>query len=305
MIVRKHLDPKIIIRVGWKRVSLLALVSTTVVILHEWLWLNMAVDTLPASILGVAIAFLIGFRVNSAYERWWEARKIWGAITNDSRTLARQALTFLSPVHKNHTDHAAIEAMQRGIIRRQIAFCYALKNSLRKVDVWKETEAYLSSEERAAISDARNVPNAILLLQGKALQEAHEKGYIEDFRHMQMDSKVSALADSMGACERIKNTVFPRQYSYYSTLFVKIYTLLLPFILVANSEWITIPFTIIIGFIFFALDTIAGGIENPFENTINDIPMNAICRNIEINLLQMSGEKNIPDPIEARNGFLF
>ncbi len=163
----------------------------------------------------------------------------------------------------------------------------------------------MDTEELEWLRSQKNVPHALLVKQGIALQVAHEKGYIEDFRHMQMDTKLSALADSMGACERIKSTVFPRQYSYYSTVFVKVYTFLLPFVLVNNSGWITVPFTIIIGFIFFALDTIAGGIENPFENTINDTPMSAICRNIEINLLQMMGDKDIPEPIQPKNGFLF
>ncbi len=305
MIVRKHLDPKIILKVGWKRVLALGFAATLVVFAKHHLWLDIEIDTLPASILGVAIAFLIGFRVNSAYERWWEARKVWGNITNDSRSFARQAITFLSPVHRNGSDQEEIKHLQRTILRRQIAFCYALKNTLRKQDVFKEIEHYVDAEELEWLRSQKNVPNAILFKQGISLQLAHEKGYIEDFRHMQMDIKVSALADSMGACERIKNTVFPRQYSYYSTVFVKVYTFLIPFVLVNSSGWITVPFTVIIGFIFFALDTIAGGIENPFENTINDTPMSAICRNIEINLLQMMNEKEIPEPIQPKNGFLF
>lgn len=305
MIIRKHLDPKIVLKVGWKRVLSLGLAATLVVFVKRYLWLEIEIDTLPASILGVAIAFLIGFRVNSAYERWWEARKIWGSITNDSRSLARQAMTFLSPVHRNGSDSAEILRMQHIILRRQIAFCYALKNSLRKQDVFAEIQPFVSAEELEWLRTQKNVPNALLINQGKTLQLAHEIGFIEDFRHMQMDYKVSGLADSMGACERIKNTVFPRQYSYYSTVFVKVYTYLLPFVLVNGSGWITVPFTIIIGFIFFALDTIAGGIENPFENSVNDTPMSAITRNIEINLLQMMGETELPEPVQPKNGFLF
>lgn len=304
MIVRKHLDIKVVIKVGWKRVTSLALVSSLVVFAYHHLWLDVSIDTLPASILGVAIAFLIGFRVNSAYERWWEARKLWGAITNDSRSISRQVLTLFTAPVGNHSD-AQLVHLQRQFIKRQIAFCYALKNTLRKHDALKEITSFVSEEEQNYLSTQKNIPNAILLLQGKALQEARQLGYVDEFRMLQIDTRINALADSMGGCERIKNTVFPRQYSYYSTLFVKIYSFMLPFLFVNSSGWITVPFTIIIGFIFFALDTIAGGIENPFENTLNDTPMNAICRNIEINLLQMLDEKDIPSPIEAKNGFLY
>jgi putative membrane protein len=122
---------------------------------------------------------------------------------------------------------------------------------------------------------------------------------------MQIDVKLSALTDSLGACERIKNTVFPRQYSYYTTHFVAIFTYILPFIFVSKCGWFTIPFSMLVGFIFFALDSIARAIENPFENTYNDIPMTAICRTIETNIKEMLDETDLPPAIQPVNGFLY
>jgi putative membrane protein len=258
---------------------------------------DIAIDSLPASILGVAIAFLIGFRVNSAYDRWWEARKLWGALVNDSRTVARQIQTFVKK--------PGSEAHVKKFIYRQIAFVYALKNALRKKEIMDEIKPFLDAEEWQTLQDQKNIPNAILLNHGKHLEQLRGEKLLDEFPHMQLDIKLSNLCDSMGGCERIKNTIFPRQYSFYSTFFVKLYTFALPFTLVGESGWVSIPSTVIIGFIFYALDNIATGIENPFENTNNDTPMSSICRTIEINLRQTLGEKELPPPVEPVNGFLF
>jgi putative membrane protein len=303
VIVRKKLDPIIIIKRTWKRVFSLVIVAVAVTVAHRYFDIKyISVDSLPASILGVAIAFLIGFRVNSAYERWWEARKLWGSLVNDSRSITRQLISF-NTYRKN--ENSEQNTFVKEMVYRQIAFVYALKNALRKTEMFEEIKPFLKEEELNWLMTQKNVPNALLQKQAMVLAEFQRKGYLDDFRHMQIDFKLSALCDAMGGCERIKNTVFPRQYSFYSTFFVKIYTHLLPFVFVNQSGWISIPSTVIIGFIFYALDTIASGIENPFENTINDIPMSAICRTIEINLKQQLGETGIPQPVEPVNGFLY
>jgi putative membrane protein len=307
MIVRKVLDWRIIIRRTWKRLGLVGLLAFTVVALHEWLGIKyLAVSTLPASILGVAIAFLVSFRVNSAYERWWEARRIWGAVVNDSRTMARQFITFISSKHFSEVsqDESQITSLKKELVYRQIAFAFALKNHLRKKDPFPEMESFISADELQALKLKKHVPNSILEKQAERLQNIRETDLIEDYRHMQMDTKLSSLCDSMGACERIKNTVFPRQYAYYSSLFVAIYSYMIPFVLVKETGFMAIPFSMIIAFIFFALDSIANGIEKPFENSINDTPMSALCRNIEISLREQLGETELPPPLEPVRGFL-
>jgi ion channel-forming bestrophin family protein len=306
MIVRKHLDYRIVIRVGWKRVVILLAISSFVVIASSQFGrTDLAIDSLPASILGVALSILLGFRVNSAYERWWEGRRLWGGIVNDSRSIARQSLSFFaSRVGFDHSDETIPEEKRR-FVYRQIAFVYALKNHLRKQDNIEEIKPFLDAGEFTYLKEQKNIPNAVLFLHAKHLEYAMANGFIEDFRHMQIDTRMNELCNSMGGCERIKNTIFPRQYSYYASIFIAIYTYFLPFILVGQSGWITIPFTVLIGFIFFALDSIARGIENPFENTFNDTPMSSICRTIEINLRQMLGEKDLPEPVQPVNGFLF
>jgi putative membrane protein len=281
--------------------TILFIISALVTVLQEYYGLNVAINTLPASILGVALSILIGFRVNSAYERWWEARRIWGAIINDSRSIARQALSFFTA--KDLSINIAEE--QRVFVYRQIAFAYALKNHLRRQNNPDEIKPFLLQGEWDVIQSKLHIPNTLLQLHANHLRDCLRKGVIDDFRHMQMDTRLSALTDNLGACERIKNTVFPRQYSYYTTLFIAIYTYTLPFIFVSATGWYTIPFSLLVGFIFFALNTIAGGIENPFENSYNDTPMTSISRNIEINLKEMLGEKSLPQPLQPINGFLY
>lgn len=306
MIVRRHLDPKVVFRIAWKRMLILLLLSTSVVFFYHYFWLeDLAVDTVPASVLGVALAILIGFRINNAYDRWWEGRRLWGSIVNDSRSIARQALGFFeaSTISGISEEEAVFE--QKTFIYRQIGFVYALKNHLRKLDPMPELKAFLSVQELKSLEGKQNIPNEILLLHSKQLERLSDGGSINDLRYMQMDARMNELCNSMGGCERIKNTVFPRQYSYYATVFIAVYSYLLPFIFVSKSGWATVPFTLIIGFIFFALDSIARGIENPFENNYNDTPMSALCRTIEINLKQMAGEKDVPQAAQAINGFLY
>jgi len=306
MIVRKNLDPRIVFRVAWKRMSLLLLISSGVTLVYHYFGeQQLAIDNLPASILGVALAILIGFRINNAYERWWEARRLWGNIVNESRNISRQVLSFFSPGASDGLEKLVVQREKRKFIYRQIAFAVALKNHLRKLPARQELEPFLDEEEFKNLEGQQHLPNAILLLHAKHLERLRELNIVDDFRQMQIDTKISALCDALGGCERIKNTVFPRQYSVYATSFIALYSYLLPFVFVSKSGWATIPFTMIIGFIFFALDSIARGIENPFENNYNDTPMTALCRTIEINLKEMIREEKLPEPVQPVNGFLY
>jgi ion channel-forming bestrophin family protein len=307
MIVRNTLDLKVIVRIAWKRMLTLFIIAVLAVLLNQYFGLNhIKIDTLPATVLGTALSILTSFRVNSAYDRWWEARRLWGAIVNDSRTMARQITTFLSYKDEDKAENRTIhDSYVHQMVYRQIAFVYALKNHLRKQDIIPEITPFLPAEDLVHLKTQQNIPNALLQKQAEILQDLQEKGFLDSFRHVQMETKQSTLCDSMGGCERIKNTVFPRQYSVYSSLFIRIYSYCLPFVLVNNSGWFCVPATLVIGFIFYAMDTIASGIENPFENSFNDTPMSAICRTIEINLKQQLGETELPAHIQPVNGFLY
>jgi len=138
-----------------------------------------------------------------------------------------------------------------------------------------------------------------------------EKGLIEDFRHMEMMSCLEEFYNLQGKCERINNTPFPRQYAYFSTLFVWLFILLLPFGLIGefmdmghDLMWLMIPFSVIISWVFYTMEAVGDNSEDPFENFINDVPMTALCRTIEIDLREMLGETDLPPKIQAEGGIL-
>ena len=152
------------------------------------------------SVPGTVIALLLGFRTNSAYDRWWEARIIWGSIVNDSRTWVRQLETFIK------SDDTNIN-VDMGL--RQAAWNYALMRSLRRQNPLADITDMIPEEECRQLEKRQNIPNAMLYTQAKKLKNLHEKGLIDSYQFVQLDRTLNNLTDSMGKCERIKNTIFP------------------------------------------------------------------------------------------------
>jgi putative membrane protein len=251
-----------------------------------------------SAVLGTAVSLLLGFRTNAAYERWWEARKIWGAIVNDSRTLVRQIMGFVA------IDHSDYDRIAKKMAHLQIAFVYALKNSLRQTNFSFEFEKYLSKEDILYIKEQSNKPNAILSLQQKYISKLHKEKLIDSIQYANLDNTVKNLCDSMGRSERIKNTVFPIHYHSFTRMSIIIYSLLFPFsILLKDAIWM-IPLTLIVVFFFTLIETIAIYLQDPFENRNSDTPLSALSRTIEINLLEMVGEENVPKKLIAEKGVL-
>jgi putative membrane protein len=250
------------------------------------------------SIVGTALSLLLGFRTNSAYDRWWEARKVWGAIVNDSRTLIRQSLSFIN------TESAEKESIVANIAHLQIAWCYALCNSLRHEPVLIDANLHLTKEELAFVSRHDNIPNAIILLIQERITAAYNMGYVNPLLYQSLDDTTRRLTDSMGRCERIKNTIFPTQYSFYVHLTIFIFTLILPMGLIDSIGRIAVPITFVISFLFFYVEGISYVMQSPFEGNHNDIPMRSLSRTIEINLLQAIEADLVPDKILPKDGYV-
>ncbi|MDR6809206.1 putative membrane protein [Dyadobacter sp. BE34] len=261
---------------------------------QNWHFLSFPISI--TTILGTALSLLLGFRTNSAYDRWWEARKSWGEIVNDSRTLVRQAVTFTEAPAKEKDE------LVSNIAHLQIAWCYALANSLRRTQVLVYADLHLTAEEREYVSAQDNIPNGILNLIQFKVATLHDSGKIKTLLYQNIDDTLRRLCDAMGKCERIKNTVFPTQYAFFVHLVIFIFTLVLPMGLVESIGRIAIPITFTISFLFFYVEWIAYIMQNPFENGPNDIPMTSMSRNIEINLLQLIGAEKIPEKILPKNG---
>lgn len=258
--------------------------------------LDLAVPMAFLAVIGTAISLFLSFRTNSAYARWWEARKVWGEIVNNSRTLARQVLLF---GQKNE----GAELRQK-MVQYQIAWCWNLAYGLRKKGWSQEGKKYLDIAEREKIKQSSNIPNEILFQQQKHLAELENSNMIDAFDRRRIDETLKQLCDSMGKSERIKNTVFPTQYSLFTIIFINLFLLLLPLGLVEHLGYYTVLAQTAVGFTFGMIQNIAVLMQDPFENKPNDTPMFALSRTIEINLLEMCGETELPEKKQPVNGVL-
>jgi len=251
--------------------------------------------SIPMSVpmmLGTIISLLLAFRSNQAYDRWWEARIIWGAIVNDSRSLTRQLLTYTG--YQLSEVDAENEYFIRRFVRRQIAWCYCLGQSLRKLECKGDCERLMTNRDMQRISNMTNQPNAILAIHGMDIRSAHERRMINDFQQVSLDQTISRLCDSMGKCERIKSTIFPSTYSLYIHFTIILFIILLPFSLVEYFGLVEVPLVTAIAAVFLLIEKMAIHLQDPFENKPTDTPMTTIARNIERDLMQMLEEEKAP-----------
>ncbi len=241
------------------------------------------------ALLGTIISLLLAFRSNQAYDRWWEARTLWGAIVNDSRSISRQILSFV----ENPYALDEIEQFKERFIKRQIGWCYALSQSLRGFNARKGLEEFLSVEEMAFIKKRRNVTTSILELHGMDLKKALSEGWINKYQQIEIDKSITALCNHMGGCERIKNTVFPVTYSKYINMSIHLFIVLLPFGLIEYFGYMEVPLVVAIAAFFLLVEKMAVHLQDPFENKPTDTPTTTICRNIERDLSQMLDDDKI------------
>ena len=267
-----------------KELILVAIYSSAIYFIHQYYnFKEVSIPLTVPTILGTIISLLLAFRSNQAYDRWWEARILWGAIVNDCRTFTRQVLTFVDSSYDGDEKRALKERM----VKRQIAWCYSLSRHLRKQNARQNLEAYLSDDDIKNIEAMDNVPVALNELQGHDLRTLYKLGWINEYQQVTMDSTLTGFINSMGGCERIKNTVFPSTYSVYIHWLVLFFVLLLPFSLIEFFGIFQVPLVIAISSSFFLIEKMAIHLQDPFENMPTDTPTTAISRKIEIDLTQM------------------
>ncbi|MBX3721300.1 MAG: hypothetical protein KF713_05615 [Turneriella sp.] len=288
MILDKIIPPSYIIKKIRIDLIIVSLFSAGTFFAHELLEKIDIPIQIPA-FLGTSISLVLAFMINQAYDRWWEARKIWGAIVNDSRTFVMQLRHFTS------------DARVKSMALRQIAWCYALGNSLRKLPATEGLKAYLSTADFDALQDSSNVPLAIADQNLADLSQLRRQNLLSDFQHIQVDSTVVRLVASMGKAERIKHTVFPKSYRVFLHLFIYIFLISLAFSMSDTHNFVLMLLTIVISLPFFLLEKTAYHMQDPFENRPTDISVSAIARTIEINIRELMGEKP-PEPWQP-NGF--
>lgn len=253
------------------------------------------IPALIPTVLGASLAFFIGFNNNQAYDRWWEARKIWGALVNDSRSWARQLLNYTTP--SATIDSQELVRKRTTMVMRHLSFVYALKESLRDSTA-KVYHDFLDTRDISRVEQEINRPNALLSLQAADLEELYRNDVIDGFKFLELNNLLTKFCDQMGQSERIKNTIFPTTYSYYSRFFIWIFIICLTLVTSNLIGLWAIAAGALVGYVFLTIHTIGQALLNPFEYVPTGIPMDQISRTIEINLLQSIGHPDIPDPIK-------
>ncbi len=276
----------------------------------------------PLGTLGIAVAFYLGFKNSQSYDRLWEARKIWGGIVNASRNFANEVLSYVTPTSR---DPAAIERL----VFRHLAYVNSLRLQLRQTAGFgarsnvpdlglpdpqqdaSRVREFLPKNEADAILQTVNPATHMLRAQGRELGELCNHGELSEFRQIALMETLRQLYELQGRCERIKNTPFPRQYGSFATIFVWIFVLLLPFGLISelrefgpHAIWLAVPLSVLISWFFMTMEIVGDTSEDPFENYVNDVPMTALCRSIEVDLRQLLGNQDLPAPIEPINNVL-
>jgi len=298
MLLKKNIPLKYIFGKIRVELMLVAIYSLTInVLYYQYDFTSMVIPISVPMVLGTVLSLLLAFRSNQAYDRWWEARTIWGAVVNDSRSLTRQVLSLMDATYQSED----LILFQERFVKRQAAWCHSLGQSLRKTDPLKGVDRLLSRRELSYVMRYDNVPAALLLLHGKDLKYAMEQGWINQYQQIAIDTTISRLCDSMGKCERIKNTVFPATYSLYTHFTVIFFILLLPFALIDVLGFMEIPLVVAIAASFLLIEKMAINLQDPFENKPTDTPVTTIARNIEKDLRQMLHEQyNAPEePVET------
>ena len=303
------------------------IISLTAAVLYKvYDWKFIGIPFLPVGTIGTAVAFFVGFKNNQAYDRLWEARRLWGGITNTSRSLAVMIIAYIPD-----------KEFARDFLYRHVAYINVLRLQLRRPLQWatsreklhqilvndaQELEAFDEGLQKIltennkmqyyeAMKSKVNTASFLLELQVAQLTKLKREQKIDQFEHSELVRQITELFNLQGGCERIKTTPLFRQYSIFSRVFVNLFIVLLPFSLLKDlstladwGAWLTVPFSLLISWVFFTMEQIGEFSENPFDNAINDTPMSTICRNIEIDIKEMLGEKDLPAKLQPEHNVM-
>lgn len=338
MYIKRNIGWGLILRYAWKNLIFFMFWAAFIFTGYHFLELTfLKIPFQPLSVIGVAVAFYIGFKNSQSYDRFWEGRKIWGGIVNYSRTWAIQVLSFVKT-----SNHTADKGLHQQMIYRHIAWINALRIQLRQPKPWalKENkmvekvfdrhgernvscsaaQGLVSAQEFADLEKRVNPATHLIKNQALLIRELKAIETLDGFQEDQMHSVLEELYNLQGKCERIKNTPFPRQYGYFSKVFTWIFVLLVPFGLLdvfndghqiiwqnvwSVKDFLMIPFSVLISWVFTTMEIVGDNSEDPFEGRINDVPMTALCRTIEIDLRDMLDETDLPENIQPKDHILY
>lgn len=268
--------------------ALAVAVTLTHGLLFSW---KVTLTPVPFTLIGLALAIFLGFRNGAAYERFWEARKLWGELIHRARTLARQQ-AWVAPPAAGGGNEAGV------VVRRTIAFAHALRCQLRGLDAHEATARFLGVDEQAGLAASRSGGNYLLARQAADFARWLHEERLSAPLAAEMDRSLAALGAVQAGCERIASTPIPFAYTLLLHRTAYVYCLLLPFGLVDLIGIMTPVVVAIVSYTFFGLDALGDEIEQPFGLRPHHLPLDALCRTLEINLLDAAGERELPAPLE-------
>ncbi|MEN7537929.1 bestrophin family protein [Aurantiacibacter flavus] len=266
---------------------LAALAALVVFVHHRWPGMVPELDGTGFTVFGIALSLFLGFRNNAAYERWWEARKLWGGLLADLRSFARE-LDLFEPERERRQE----------LLRLALAFLHLHRANLRKLAGDEE-----STRRGARFLAAPNPPDAALNAMAVALAKARADGAIDGFGAKTLAERLASMALAQAGCERIANTPLPYVYSLLIYRTTYLYCLLLPLALVGPVGWFAPVFVAIVGYVFLGLAEVTEDLAHPFGMTPNALPLDAICRSAEISIAPHLGEE-APPPLAPRDYYL-
>ncbi len=289
----------------WTRTITVTAISIVTTILYEEVpALHYSLTPIPFTLVGLPLGIFLGFRNNTAYDRFWEGRKLWGSLVNTSRSLTRQVLTLIEPQpDAPAATEAEVRELEVKIVHLLIGFVHALRHHLRDTKPFDMLKHVIGEAETKRLEGQQNVPYAILQRMGEELVVARKKKWVHPMHVQILEGSLTSLTDIQGACERIKTTPNPYSYTVLLHRIVAFYCALLPFGLMDTVKWATPAVVLAISYCFFGLDSIGDELEQPFGMDINDLPLKGLSRNIERNLRERIGEE-LPPPVAAEGGIV-
>ncbi len=323
----------------WTRrdVYWLTLLGTVPVLLYQFAGLKwIAIPWVPIAMIGTAAAFIVGFKNTQTYNRLWEARQIYGAILNLTRAWGIMVRDYVAYPAGAPDVGQDIKSIHQELIYRHIGWLTALRFQLREPRVWEnmeksynreyisnyriperestlseELKKYLSTAECQYISTKKNKAVQIIALQSAELKALYDQGLLESLRLIELERMLKDFYDQQGKCERIKNFPYPRQFASINLFFIRIFVYLVPLGMLnefaklgEHMVWLTIPFSVLVSWVFNSMERVGESTENPFEGNPNDVPITAMTRTMEIDLRDMLNETDLPPALQPVNDIL-
>lgn len=271
------------------QLAVVALFSVAVKYLYHAGFVDLSTVTMaPFAVFGIALSLFLSFRNNASYDRWWEARRHWGQLVQDVRSLGRTTETLIGATHPE----------RRGLLNDVAAFSHFLRGSLRKTTASDDAARFIGSELAEQANASANPADFMLRNMGKRLGGLYRAGDLDSIGVRTLDERLSAIAAVQAANERIASTPLPFAYSLLVHRTAYIYCFLVPFGLASSVGWFAPFFAAVVAYVFFGLDALSEELENPFGCEQNDLPLNALCRVNEISVAEALNETP-PEPLKS------